>query len=147
MPADKSRKIKQVYLPGGKVIEVVTFSELEPTSTTSPVADASALHAVAANTSVQLHVCPSCAGDLVYPIDWSESGPSHWDVSRRCPECEWSDTSTFDQDQVERFDAELDRGAEVLLNDLQQLANANMAEDVERFIRALNADFILPSDF
>ena len=35
----------------------------------------------------RLHVCFHCAGELVYPLDWSEEGPRHWRIVLRCPEC------------------------------------------------------------
>jgi hypothetical protein len=92
-------------------------------------------------------VCPRCDGRLVYPLDWAEAGSSHWEVSLRCPECEWRDVGVFAQTVVEQFDIELDRGAEALLHDLKNLAHANMSEDIERFTRALEADHIVPSDF
>ena len=34
-----------------------------------------------------------------------------------------------------------------MLCDLQRLTQANMAEEIERFVAALNADQILPEDF
>ena len=70
-----------------------------------------------------------------------------WDVSLRCPNCEWSTVGTFEQDAVQRFDETLDRGTEALVADLRQLSRANMEADVERFIRALNAEYLLPEDF
>lgn len=94
-----------------------------------------------------LHICPECCGRLVYPTDWAEAGSADWEVTLRCPECEWSDTGIFDQALVEEFDVELDRGVEELMNDLRQLSYANMYEDVERFAAALQADAILPFDF
>ena len=53
----------------------------------------------------------------------------------------------FDQDTVETFDEELDRGADALAQDYRRLVRANMADEVERFTRALDADAILPEDF
>jgi hypothetical protein len=41
----------------------------------------------------------------------------------------------------------LDEGTTVLLAELKRLRHTNMAEDVERFIDALNAGAILPEDF
>jgi hypothetical protein len=48
---------------------------------------------------------------------------------------------------VERLDNELDRATAELLSDLQRITHANMAEEVEFFVRALQADVIVPSDF
>jgi hypothetical protein len=95
----------------------------------------------------QLHICFHCAGELVYPLDWSEEGPRHWRIVLRCPECESRREGVFDQGAVERLDDELDRGSSALLGDLRRMTHANMSEEIEFFARALEADLILPSDF
>ncbi len=95
----------------------------------------------------QLHICFHCAGELVYPLDWSEEGPRHWRIVLRCPECESRREGVFDQTAVERLDDELDRGSSALLGDLRRMTHANMSEEIEFFARALDADLILPSDF
>jgi hypothetical protein len=95
----------------------------------------------------QLHICFHCAGELVYPLDWSEEGPRHWRIVLRCPECESRREGVFDQAAVERLDDELDRGSSALLGDLRRMTHANMSEEIEFFARALEADLILPSDF
>jgi hypothetical protein len=66
---------------------------------------------------------------------------------QRCPNCEWNVTSVFGEDAIQRFDETLDRGTEALVSDLRQLTRANMEEDVERFIHALDAGHLLPEDF
>ena len=100
-----------------------------------------------AGTPGQLHICFHCAGELVYPLDWSEEGPRHWRIVLRCPECESRREGVFDQTAVERLDDELDRGSSALLGDLRRMTHANMSEEIEFFTRALDADLILPSDF
>src|SRR6476659_1777119 len=94
-----------------------------------------------------LHVCFHCSGELVYPLDWSEEGPRHWRIVLRCPECESRREGVFDQNAVERLDDELDRGSSALLGDLRRMTHANMSEEVEFFVKALDADLIVPSDF
>jgi len=94
-----------------------------------------------------LHVCFHCSGELVYPLDWSEEGPRHWRIVLRCPECESRREGVFDQPAVERLDDELDRGSSALLGDLRRMTHSNMSEEVEFFVRALDADLITPSDF
>ena len=59
--------------------------------------------------------------------------PLQWEVTLRCPNCEWDHTDVFDQDTVERFDEELDRGTDTLVDDLKRLIPANMEEEIERF--------------
>ncbi len=94
-----------------------------------------------------LHVCFHCSGELVYPLDWSEEGPRHWRIVLRCPECESRREGVFDQAAVERLDDELDRGSSALLGDLRRMTHSNMSEEVEFFVRALEADLITPTDF
>jgi hypothetical protein len=95
----------------------------------------------------QLHLCFHCSGELVYPLDWSEEGPRHWRIVLRCPECESRREGVFDQASVERLDDELDRGSSALLGDLRRMTHANMSEEIEFFVRALDADLITPTDF
>ena len=53
----------------------------------------------------------------------------------------------FEQDTVERFDEELDRGTEALVRDLKRMMQANMEDEIERFVKALQAGHIIPEDF
>ncbi len=95
----------------------------------------------------QLHICFHCSGQLVFPLDWSEEGHRHWRIVLRCPECESRREGIFEQAAVERLEDELDRAAAALLGDLRRVTHANMSDEIEFFIRALDADLIVPSDF
>lgn len=125
---DHSHHVRRVVLPSGKTIEVVSFDDPAPKTS-------------------DLHVCTQCASHLVYPTEWEEAGETHWEVSLRCPNCEWTGTGLFHQETVERFDEELDRGTEAVVRDLRQLMRANMEDEVERFTTALQAGHVLPEDF
>jgi hypothetical protein len=142
---DSRHYVRRVVLPSGKTIEVVYFEEHPAVTGT---ADAPAMApAIEPSTDSDLHVCGSCNSELVYPLDWEEAGETHWEVTLRCPNCEWCGTGTFEQCIVESFDEELDRGTEALVGDLRRLMAANMEEEIERFVRALDADALLPEDF
>jgi hypothetical protein len=133
MDSEKDPDIQQqLPLPSGEQIDVVPGEPGQATESGSPG---------------QLHICFHCAGELVYPLDWSEEGPRHWRIVLRCPECESRREGVFDQAAVERLDDELDRGSSALLGDLRRMTHANMSEEIEFFARALDADLILPSDF
>ena len=94
-----------------------------------------------------LHVCVACSSELVYPFRWEESGPHNWKVRLRCPDCEvWRD-GIFSQGTVEAFDEMLDRGTDALTREYERVVRANMAEEIERFVGALNAGALLPEDF
>lgn len=127
--ADHKRYVRKVTLPSGKTIEVISFDEdLAPAQR-------------------DLHVCPECDSRLVYPVAWEETEGARWAVSLRCPSCEWAISDTFDDELVQRFDEALDQGTEALVDDLRKLSRANMEDDVERFVAALNAEYVLPEDF
>ena len=128
--------VRHVTLPSGRKIEVVYFEPLadEPTKTGSQPAD-------------ELHICPECDRDLVYPVDWEEASATYWEVELRCPNCEWSEVGTYDQATVDRFDEHLDLGTDALVKDLRRMVRANMEAEAERFAAALDANAILPEDF
>jgi hypothetical protein len=118
-------------LPSGRRIEVVYFEPLPP----GPPEEA------------ELHRCGGCGCELVQPVDWAPTSRTYWTVTLRCPNCDWSGTGVYEQAVVDRFDDELNRGAAVLAAELDRLARENMAESLERFVAAIKADQILPSDF
>ncbi len=137
-PSHNGQYVRRVVLPSGRAIEVVYFETLAgEVSGAAPAPDALR----------DLHMCPECDRDLVYPVEWEEVSPTHWEVLLRCPNCEWSELGVYDQATVDRFDETLDTGTELLVRDLRRLVQANMEEEAERFAAALDADAILPEDF
>ena len=66
----------------------------------------------------------------------------HWRIVLRCPDCESRREGVFEQAAVELLDDELDRAAGALLGDLRRMTHANMSEEVDFFVRALDADLI-----
>lgn len=128
-PSDH-RSTRRVTLPTGQAVDVLYVDGGQ-----------------AGEPQAGLHVCRSCGSQLVAPVAWEQAGPREWAVTIECPNCEWWDADVFDEETVERFDEELDRGTEALVRDLLRLMRANMEDDVERFVAALRADAILPEDF
>ena len=147
---EQTHFVKRVVLPSGKTIEVVYFKE---TDLPRPVVDGPVEEATAApehppaEVDQDLHVCVDCESELVYPVQWEESGPENWSVLLHCPNCDIYREGVFTQECVESFDEELDHGADVLARDYKRLMRANMAEEIERFAGALHSDAILPEDF
>ena len=144
-PDHHRHHVRRVVLPSGKTIEVVYFEDHADHGT--PYTPPAIPQRRKGDDERELHICTTCNSDLVYPLEWEESGATHWEVSLRCPNCEWSGTGRFAQGCVERFDEELDRGTEALVRDLKRLVHANMEEEIERFVGALEGDHILPCDF
>ena len=142
-PNDNTQYVRRVVLPSGRSIEVVYFENLVEAVAAEPAPAPQR----APGGDRDMHVCPECDRELVYPVEWEETSPTHWEVLLRCPDCEWGDLGVFDQATVDRFDEELDRGAEAVSRDLKRLTQANMEDEIERFVQALTADAILPEDF
>jgi len=94
-----------------------------------------------------LQICRACESELVQPVAWGQAVAGSWEITLRCPDCEWTITGTFEDEAVERFDEALERGVDALARDLRQLARVNMEEDVQRFAAALRAGHVLPEDF
>jgi hypothetical protein len=152
----KGYRTKKIALPGGRVIEIVYFSD--PDGDTAPETGTETpqdLTPVGGQLDVTtddappsgLHVCDRCGGDLVYPVAWEEREGDRWRIERRCPNCEWRDVDEFHQSEVEMFDDVLNEGTEDLLVTLRNFARSNMEEDVERLIEAIHLDRIEPMDF
>jgi hypothetical protein len=134
LPNHNGQYVRRVVLPSGRAIEVVYYETTALPSPALPPLD-------------DLHVCPECDRELVYPVEWEEASATHWEVMLRCPNCEWAEVGTFDQATVDRFDEQLDNGTEALIRDLKRLTRANMEEEIDRFTAALTSDDILPEDF
>jgi hypothetical protein len=121
--------VRRIVLPSGRAIEVVRFHD-EPDTATA-----------------DLHVCQQCDSELVQPIAWGEAGDDKWELTLSCPNCWWGTGGVYTHEQVERFEETLDDGLTAILRDLKRLTHANMADQVDRFVAALQADLILPEDF
>jgi hypothetical protein len=149
---DRDQTVRRIVLPSGKTIEVLRVLDGEDQPAVAPVeppaeaAEPPKFGAAPVETG-EPHLCPDCASSLVYPVAWTAAGDESWRVELRCPNCERTESALLDLEVAERFDEELERGAEVLMTDLTRLSEANMLDDVERFATALRADAILPTDF
>lgn len=129
MNQDPKHTIRRIVLPSGKSIEVVRFDENRAPATGG------------------LHVCPDCGSELVQPVAWAEASPDRWELALSCPNCGWGEEGVYTQQEVEALEERLDTGLADMLDDLQRLAQANMADQIDRFIAALDSDHILPEDF
>lgn len=126
----KHHSVRRIVLPSGRSIEVVRFDDQTRVPPTTG-----------------LHVCPTCKSELVQPVEWGEVSDDRWELTLSCPNCDWSCRDVYDHDQVMQLEEQLDEGVSAILGDLKRLANANMADEIDRFASALKADLILPEDF
>jgi RNase P subunit RPR2 len=140
MAGHNGHQLKRIVLPSGKTIEVVYFDQVDRPAATNEIAQPQ-------RTERELHVCEHCESDLVYPTTWEEADEKHWSVSLRCPNCEHFEQGVYSQDECDRFDDHLEAGTDALTRDFKRLMAANMAEEIDRFVAALDADAIQPMDF
>jgi len=134
------RDKRRTKLPDGKTIEAVGAKN-------RAAARASGEGPHTGERTREPHLCPLCASELVYPTAWRPALRSAWEVDLRCPNCELVRVAVLDQEVAERFDEELELGAETLAEDLERLSEVNIVGDVERFVAALEAGASIPSDF
>jgi predicted RNA-binding Zn-ribbon protein involved in translation (DUF1610 family) len=105
------------------------------------------LGAPARRRETDLHICPRCGSHLVQPAHWSPLDSKRWRVELRCPECTWIGGGAYEQHVLDRYDEILDAGVQSLMSDLDRLERANMEEEMERFLVAIDRNGILPEDF
>ena len=144
----QDNQLKRIVLPSGKTIEVVYFDHpvgLPPVEAGAPVPAPAPVEP--GTDERNLHVCLNCQSTLVYPVQWEEADEAHWHITLRCPNCEYTEDGVFGQAQCDDFDDELERGTDALTRDYKRLMTANLAEEIDRFAKALEVDGILPSDF
>ncbi len=129
MNQDPKHFVRRIVLPSGRSIDVVRFKGED---------------ALLRNG---LHRCPDCASDLVQPVTWAEACGDRWELVLSCPNCRWCELGVYTHAEVADLEERLDDGLADMLEDLQRLAKANMADEMDRFIAALRDDHILPEDF
>ncbi len=95
-----------------------------------------------------LHICPECHSEMIQPTRWEQADErGHWRLWRRCPECEWRSEGVHGEHEIDCFDEALDRGTEVLTEDLRTIVRENMEWVADTFAAALAADLITADDF
>jgi hypothetical protein len=134
--------VKRIQLPSGKVVDLVYLQAGWGQRAATGQADASARIRVR-----RIELCPQCGSDRVHPLDWREVENLRWELDVRCPDCRWTGGDVYEQPEVERYDDVLLAGAGDLTEELDRITRVNMAEHLERFRAALDADAITPFDF
>ena len=150
---EQTHYVKRVVLPSGKTIEVVYFREAEAHVGEVPLNEAPVTdeaHAVEQppQSRIKSFTCawtatPSSSTRCTGRRPARRTGTS----ASTAPTATWYRDGVFAQETVEAFDEELDRGSDALARDYKRLMRANMAEEIDRFVGALDADAILPEDF
>ena len=105
-------------------------------------------HEAACRDAVQdLTQCGACGCGLVQPLDWHDAGRHHWRLTLRCPNCEATGTVVIEEQLVDHYDVELERGAAQLARQLEQLVSDRIDREVATFAAALSDGILLPEDF
>ena len=91
--------------------------------------------------------CQHCGSNLVHPLDWENPTEDLWLLALRCPECEREWVAALSRPSVERFIARLHAQKRALASDLARLTSHCFLEEAKRFVAALHAGHILPTDF
>jgi len=98
--------------------------------------------------AADLHVCHGCGSGLVQPCgELPRPQTGDWHVWLQCPDCGWTDARVCEEEALERFDEELDRGADELFGQLARMEGEHMREYTDHFVAALRADLISADDF
>jgi hypothetical protein len=145
MRQNPETQVRQVLLPSGRAIEIVYLDgRAAALGDLHEAVDLDEAHAEAAQ---DLTTCGGCGCPFVQPIDWDEAGSRHWRVTLRCPNCLESGTVVVEDEVVDHYDLELERGAAELARMLHEIVEENIEREAERLREALDGGHLLPEDF
>jgi hypothetical protein len=145
MRQNPETQVRQVLLPSGRAIEIVYLDgRAAALGTLHEATDGDHAHAEVAQ---DLTTCGACGCPFVQPVDWDEAGMRHWRVTLRCPNCEDSGTVVVEDEVVDHYDLELERGAAELARTLHEIVEENIEREAERLREALDGGHLLPEDF
>jgi hypothetical protein len=146
-----SDTVRQVTLPSGRRIEIVYLDDAPAPASAAGAAtefpEPTASEFAHAEAAVDLTICGTCDCRFVQPVDWEESGPRHWRLELRCPNCESRGTVVVEDDVVDHYDLVLEQGSAELARTLHEVVEASIDDEVAQLRMALERDLILPEDF
>ncbi len=145
-------QLKRIVLPSGKTIEVVYFGH----PAAAPPRGARSRGAVPPRrvrsrpTPAERELCMS-APSATRTSSTRSTGrrPTSTTGTSRCAARTASGRRTASSTRTlcDRFDEELERGTDALTRDYKRFVTANLAEEIDRFVHALEVGGILPMDF
>lgn len=89
----------------------------------------------------------ACGSDLLRIPDDHDLNDDCFVMCLQCANCQDTKYVLFDDDGLEDFDIELDRGTQMIVEAIDKARLANGEEEVDRFAAALAINAILPEDF
>jgi hypothetical protein len=94
-----------------------------------------------------LETCKLCGQDYVNPVDWEPLDEHGWWMLLRCAQCDTFREAIVADADAERYDAELNRRADVLARALSRIERQEMLADVEMMTLALRRGLVDAADF
>ena len=91
--------------------------------------------------------CPVCGDENVYPVERYQMNDLEWKVLLLCPDCHTKRELITDRETVRDLLKIARTKREQILKELDSMQKKNMEEEAEKFITALNKDYVLPIDF
>jgi hypothetical protein len=94
-----------------------------------------------------MHRCPTCPGQLVYPLMWEQLDAHQWWMQLRCPDCHDVRELILARPDVEEYETTTERAFQRMRTAADQWAQSAMQSWCELFGLALAQGGILPFDF
>jgi hypothetical protein len=95
-----------------------------------------------------LHVCDTCQRDFVVPVSVVDLiDHERCVIELHCTNCGTASLAVHDDRSLMELDRRLHEVQHTILEAVEVLAIADELDRVDRFVRALRADHILPEDF
>jgi hypothetical protein len=95
-----------------------------------------------------LHICDACARDFIVPISVVDLiDHDRCVVELACTNCGVSSLEVHDDRSLMELDRRLDEAQRRMEEAIEVLEVADELDRIDRFVRALRADQILPEDF
>lgn len=134
--------IQRIILAQGQVFDLVCFDENE--SVDSVIEE---IMTELQKKKIELQTCPLCRTNLVYPVERYQMNDMEWRVLMLCPNCLCKRELLVDRETVRELLKTARVGRESIMKELDNMQKKNMAEELDKFITALQKDHILPIDF
>ena len=88
-----------------------------------------------AEVAQDLTTCGACGCPFVQPVDWDEAGARHWRSRCAAPTASDCGTVVVEDEVVDHYDLELERGAAELARTLHEIVEENIEREAERLAR------------
>jgi hypothetical protein len=99
-------------------------------------------------TTADLSICSSCARDFIVPVSVVDLiDDDRCVVELQCTNCGITALRVHDDHELMELDRRLDAAQALMQEAIEVLEPSDDLDRLDRFVRALRADHILPEDF